>query len=258
MLERFFKLREIIDIFMIESGRPVSELSDDFFIWKLAFLVDLTGHINNLNLKLQGKNSVICDLYCHVKAFRQKLKLFEKQLAVQKFDHFETCKELTQNNASFPIDFVISTLAKLRSEFENRFEDFDLAAKEIKLFQNPFGCDIDDVPSELQLEVIELTSNDLLQANFQEHSKGGNLLSFYSSLPEKDFKNLRNYARGMFSVFGSTYVCELTFSKVKYVKSKYRSSLSDEHLKSILSIGKTRFEPNWKDILSEKQFQSSH
>lgn len=38
----------------------------------------------------------------------------------------------------------------------------------------------------------------------------------------------------MISLFGSTYrIYEQTFSKMNFVKSKYRSNLSDEHLKSI-------------------------
>jgi hypothetical protein len=73
-----------------------------------------------------------------------------------------------------------------------------------------------------------------------------------------DFRNLKMFARSMFSVFGSTYLCEKTFSNMKYVKSKYRTSLSNEHLNSILIIGITKFEPNLTGILSNKQFQTSH
>lgn len=259
VFQRFFELREVIGIFMTEQRRPVPELSDSVFVWKLAFLVDLTAHINFLNLKLQGENSSVCDLYWHVKAFRKKLILFEKHLGSMNFDHFESCQNLSAlSTATFPKDYVLGIMSKLRQEFENRFEDFDRAAEDIQMFQNPFKCDIDKVPAEMQLEVIELTTNDSLKTDFQECYKEGNLLTFYSSLPEKDFKNIKNHARAMFSLFGSTYKCEQTFSKMKFVKSKYRSSLSDEHLKSILMIGTTKFDPKWAEILSGKQMQSSH
>jgi len=36
---------------------------------------------------------------------------------------------------------------------------------------------------------------------------------------------------------------------MKYVKSCYRSALSDEHLKSVLTIGTTNFEPQLGVIL---------
>jgi hypothetical protein len=42
----------------------------------------------------------------------------------------------------------------------------------------------------------------------------------------------------------------------KYVKSKYRTSLSHEHLKSVLIIGTTKSEPNVEEILSAKQLQT--
>lgn len=62
----------------------------------------------------------------------------------------------------------------------------------------------------------------------------------------------------MFCFFGSTFKCEETFSKLKFVKSKYKSSLSDEHLKYILMIGTTKFNLKWTNNLSSKEMQSSH
>lgn len=62
----------------------------------------------------------------------------------------------------------------------------------------------------------------------------------------------------MISLFGSTYICEQTFSKMNFVKSKYRSKLSDEHLKSILVIGTSKLEPKWTDIVGQKQLHASH
>jgi hypothetical protein len=39
---------------------------------------------------------------------------------------------------------------------------------------------------------------------------------------------------------------------MKYVKSLYRSSLTDEHLQSILMIGSTNFEPQFGEICFQK------
>jgi hypothetical protein len=47
-------------------------------------------------------------------------------------------------------------------------------------------------------------------------------------------------------------------SSQKYVKSKYRTSLSHERLKSILIIGTTKFEPNVEESLSDKHVRTSH
>lgn len=88
---------------MIDHRCPVSELSDCVFLLKSAFIVDLTTHINGVNLKLQGENSVIFDL--HIKAFRTKIKFLEKHLASLNFDHFETCNSFSADNKrTFPKD----------------------------------------------------------------------------------------------------------------------------------------------------------
>jgi hypothetical protein len=57
VLKRLLELREEIQIFMNERNRPVAFLSESLWIWKLSFLVDLTEHINFLNLKLQGEKN---------------------------------------------------------------------------------------------------------------------------------------------------------------------------------------------------------
>ena len=59
VLKRFFYLRSEIDIFMTEKNRVVTELADLSLLWKLAFLVDITQLLSELNLKLQEANSLI-------------------------------------------------------------------------------------------------------------------------------------------------------------------------------------------------------
>jgi hypothetical protein len=66
-------------------------------------------------------------------------------------------------------------------------------------------------------------------------------------------------ARGFFSAFGTTYMCEKTFSKMKYTKNIYRSKLTDEHLKSLLIISTSKLDPQLQAIVSGKlQLHKSH
>lgn len=56
----------------------------------------------------------------------------------------------------------------------------------------------------------------------------------------------KSYAHGLMSLFGSAFFFPehvKTFSKMKYIKSHYRSALTDEHLQTNLMIGNTNFEP---------------
>jgi len=59
VLQRFFNLLKEIDCFMKSKNKIVSELTNNDWIKDLAFLVDITTHLNILNLQLQGKNKVI-------------------------------------------------------------------------------------------------------------------------------------------------------------------------------------------------------
>ncbi|CAM1327244.1 Uncharacterised protein r2_g3626 [Pycnogonum litorale] len=112
-----------------------------------------------------------------------------------------------------------------------------------------------NMPTELQLEIIDLQANTLLKEKHRE----GKLIEFYRCLPDDEFSKLKKFASGMASVFGTTYVCEQTFSKMKYVKSTHRTRLTDEHLKAILMVGCSNHKANIDDILKAKrQFHKSH
>jgi hypothetical protein len=55
------------------------------------------------------------------------------------------------------------------------------------LFQNPFAVDINEVPPQMQMEAIELRSNDSLKDAFSE----GNLWQFYAGLPILNFPTIK-------------------------------------------------------------------
>ena len=130
----------------------------------------------------------------------------------------------------------------------------DSIADEIRLFQNPFDADVAICSDILQLELIELQANDLLKNKFKE-----GLVAFYQFLPKEQFPNLRNFASEFLSMFGTTYMCEQTFSKMKLIKSNLRTNLSDNHLKYLLILGTSGFKPDFSAILaSKKQFHHSH
>ncbi len=51
----------------------------------------------------------------------------------------------------------------------------------------------------------------------------------WNTIPDT-YVNMKKYAFGVLSIFGSTYLCEQVFSSMNYIKSKYRSRLTDESL----------------------------
>ena len=63
MLARFYTLREEVRRFMEMKGKPVMELSDGKFLRDLAFMVDISKHLSELNIKLQGPNQLISSAF---------------------------------------------------------------------------------------------------------------------------------------------------------------------------------------------------
>lgn len=59
----------------------------------MAFLINITGHLNVLNLKLQGKEQVFTLLYDVIKAFKAKRRLWEGQLVSGYLTHLPTCQD---------------------------------------------------------------------------------------------------------------------------------------------------------------------
>lgn len=68
-------------------------MQDPEFLADLAFLTDMTQHLNELNLKLQGKQHNIANLYGYVNGFKNKLILFKTSLEKSDFSFFPSCKE---------------------------------------------------------------------------------------------------------------------------------------------------------------------
>ena len=184
------------------------------WVSKLSFLADTTFHINDWNLKVQGKENPICDLYRIVNGFRKKLVLFESQLKVRNLSHFSCRKEFFAASVKVSLEFLKKIISDLNQNFSEKFLNLHKIEDNVLLFQNPFSCNPNDMPSELQLELIDLQANGLLKENHRE----GKLLEFYRSLRNDEFLKLKKFASGMASMFGTTYVCEQTFLKMKNVK----------------------------------------
>ncbi|CAI6369553.1 unnamed protein product [Macrosiphum euphorbiae] len=219
----------------------------------LAFLVDITTHLNELNVRLQGKNQLISNMFQIINAFELKLKLWQSQVKVNNFMYFPVLAEYNpKNNEEYA-----SLILVLINEFETRFQDFRKNSQLLAIFATPFSVDIIAVETKFQVECIELQSDDIqLKEKFNQSS----LLDFYKLyLPKETYPVLHDHVLFMFSLFGSTYICERLFSRMKYIKSKNRFTISDKHLESCLRISTTSIDPDIDSLLSQKRkFQISH
>jgi hypothetical protein len=67
----------------------------------------------------------------------------------------------------------------LKTEFENRFQDFKYLENDFELFTAPFSIDIVKVSAHIQIELIEIQNDSNLKHRFKEVS----VPDFYNFLP---------------------------------------------------------------------------
>ncbi|XP_012597643.2 general transcription factor II-I repeat domain-containing protein 2B isoform X1 [Microcebus murinus] len=229
VLKRFFESLEEIDCFMSSRGKPLPQLSSKDWVRDLAFLVDMTMHLNTLNISLQGHSQIVTQMYDQIRAFLAKLCLWETHLARNNLAHFPTLKSVSKNESD-GLNYI-PKIVELKTEFQKRLSDFKLYESELTLFSSPFSVKIDSVHEDLQMEVIDLQCNTVLKTKYDKVG----IPEFYKYL-WSSYPKYRNHCAKILSMFGSTYICEQLFSIMKLSKTKYCSQLKDSQWDSVLHI----------------------
>ncbi|XP_050022112.1 general transcription factor II-I repeat domain-containing protein 2 isoform X3 [Alexandromys fortis] len=213
VLRRFFESLEEIDLFMSSRGKPVPQLSSQDWILDLAFLVDMTTHLNTLDASLQGHSQMVTQMYDFIRAFLTKLCLWETHLASNNLAHFPTLKSVSQSESD-GLNYI-PKIAELKTEFQRRLADFKAWEKELTLLSSPFSIQIDSVPEELQMEVIDLQCNTALRTKYDKVGVPDFYKHLWSSYPR-----YRLHCAKMLSMFSSTHICEQLFSIMKLSKKE--------------------------------------
>ncbi|KAK1903453.1 General transcription factor II-I repeat domain containing protein 2 [Dissostichus eleginoides] len=151
-------------------------LEDEKKMDNVAFLVDITSHLSELNLKLQGKDNSICELMTAVRSFQRKLEVFKEDLQGD-CAHFPAVQEQVQGqrNVSSFVDFV----DKLIVNFSKRFDSFSFGRQLTMFIQNPFLItDVREFSKEvtqhfkwanagpLQMQLVDLQADVALKEQF--------------------------------------------------------------------------------------------
>lgn len=233
-LERLFCLREEVATFFKSLALPkdtdlLNAITSSDFLLDLAFLSDITLQINNLNLVLQGKNKNICNLFFAVKDFCRKLEILGNQMEKQDLLNFPRTNEIYQK---FPnqekLRIYSEELKKLLDNFKNRFHDMFEIEWAINIYKNPLSCLIDNVPENIKEELF------LMRTDLTIPIEMG--INFWKNICPIKYGASRDLILKIFSMFSTTYICESTFSAMTYIKNKYRSKLTDNHLETLLKI----------------------
>ncbi|XP_042544033.1 general transcription factor II-I repeat domain-containing protein 2B-like isoform X1 [Dipodomys spectabilis] len=216
VLQRFFESLEDIDSFLSSRGRPLPQLSCKAWVLDLAFLVDVTTHLNSLALALQVHPQLVTRMFDLFRAFLAKLGLWETHLARNNLAHFPTLRAVSRS-ASDVLGYI-PRIAGLKAEFQARLAAFHAQESELRLFSSPFSAAADHVPEELQMEVIDLQCNSALRAQYERLGVPQFCKHLRSSYPR-----FRAHCARVLSMFGSTFVCEQLFSILKLSRTEDRA-----------------------------------
>lgn len=191
----------------------------------LQFLTIITLHINELNLKLQGKEKLICDLAQYVREFMSKLKLFVIHMENLDFTHFVNMEKYKEDY-NFNKQRYVGWLQELQGKFEDRFVDIEKFRPAFQLMQDPFHFDItnfqlsQDIANMLSLDRRNFESDMLLLQSQIDYPRNEEsvLLMWTRLLKSNEFLVLDSGIAKLLSMFGTTWVCESTFSAVNFIK----------------------------------------
>ena len=93
ILGRFhFLLPEIIELRNLKKC-PLTELEDQKWLCDLGYMVDITKHLNDSNVQLQGPDQLLHSMFSKIKSFTSMLNLRENQLKDNDCTHFPTLKK---------------------------------------------------------------------------------------------------------------------------------------------------------------------
>ena len=132
VLERFFALYKEVSEFLsgqksAKSQELLAFIQDAEFISHLAFLCDITSHLNTLNLQLQGGGASVGELLHKVNAFQSELDVYLSDLKGRKL-HFPSLRSVPAENAA-SLSAMVEVLKCLRENFKTRFEHFKIPSE---------------------------------------------------------------------------------------------------------------------------------
>uniref|UniRef100_A0A3B5AF36 Uncharacterized protein n=1 Tax=Stegastes partitus TaxID=144197 RepID=A0A3B5AF36_9TELE len=192
------------------KGSEHPELAETEWLLKFYYLVDVTEHLNQLNVKMQGTGNTVLSLQQAVFAFENKLELFIMDLETGRSVHFEklkqfkdacTASEPTQN---FALHQLAGFTSSLLQSFKARFGEFREHTRLFKFITHP----------NVTFLVSPFGKNRTTESGVGEPADHQNL-----ELPVT-YHTLQRVSIAVLAMFGSTYACEQSFSHLKNIKTR--------------------------------------
>lgn len=287
VLKRFAACLEHVKTFLESKGLTYPELEHPDWLEKLHFMVDMTGHLNMLNKSLQGKGRTALQMLADVLAFERKMAVFARDVQKGTFSHFPSLRDFKEAHNHINCEYLQRAIIAMQTAFGQRFSEFRKEKNTLSFPVTPLDID----PSllnmsaftgvsqpDLEIELADIADKELcaskfesLTADLEEVARqkailaGEHKWSDIENLPKPDklvfetwnvipdtYMNMKKYAFGVLSVFGSTYLCEQVFSSI-YKLYKIQSSAvmfrNRNHIKQVRTLSFNRLLFSKKNIL---------
>ena len=269
------------------------ELDQPDWVEKLHFTVDMTSHLNTLNKSLQGKGSTTLQMLEEVLAVERKMTVFARDVQRGTLLHFPFLKEFKVAHNQLNLVYFQQAIIDMQTVFQQRFCDF---RKEKDMLSFPITpLEIDPLLLNMtaftavnqctfELELADIADKDVWVSKFrslrtdledlarqkatlrqnhkwsdlEKRQKPDKLVFDTWNARTDSYINMKKYAFGVLSIFGSTYLCEQSFSVMNYLKNEQRSRLTDESLQSQMKLKVSSYQANVDVLCSEIQGQISH
>lgn len=252
-LARVYELREELRAFAREQDIPFKEhINDDVWWLKLAYLADIFGHMNELNAKMQGRNETLLTATDKINGFRSKLIQWRQRVAKKNVDMFQ----LTATNTTDKTAVFLNSISAHLSALEKRFETyFPHTNEEFDWVRDPFhslatASAVRCLSTRGQDELAEMQMDRTLKLQHSELS-----LDTFWLRAGQEYPLLSECAINVLIQFPTSYLCELAFSSLTYIKNKLRQRLSVEQ---DLRVALSTIPPRINRLCRQRQAHVSH
>ena len=154
---------------------------------------------------------------------------------------------------------MLKSLEGVLNDFATRFSDLKNLKSTLAFLVDPFLFDVvkDGCPvqkpivtqtANIEAELLDLQQDFALKSVHQSQST----LGFWKHVSVDKYPALKQTSQQLLSIFGTTYCNESVYSVMKYIKSKNRAVLTNQHLKELLRTATTCYELDFKKMQTHK------
>ncbi|KAJ4945074.1 hypothetical protein JOQ06_013612 [Pogonophryne albipinna] len=182
VLSHFAACLSEIRTFLEMKGVKHPELDNTDWLLQFHYLVDITGHLNQLNVKMQGIGNTISSLQQAVFAFESKLEVFLRDIETGRLLHFERLQQFRDaclaSDSTRHLDLLqlAGFTSNLLQSFKARFGEFRARTGLFKFITHPHECAVDKIDlrcipgvsiGDFELEVADLKASDMWMGKFK-------------------------------------------------------------------------------------------